>query len=321
MLEAVPRAAAEQPPRVALGMLREEEVGVAGQLVLADARADDRCVGERREPLRGVRARAPARAPAAAGGRGGRGRSPRRGRPARPSRRARRARRGRRTARRSRRSRACRCHEPSVPKKKTSRREIRSSTCSGKSFGSHAPQAQTTTSARGGVGGGRRRASRAGRRAGSPSSTSSCVARRACSTPESGSYSTPLQVVDAERRVEAARVVRRQPLARDAGRLERRRGSAASKPSSRLGEPRDADRLPDLRAGLLLQLEPERPRRAGRGACTTRRRRVRRARGACRRPSPTGPCRARTARRASRRGRGARARAPSRRRRRRRRPP
>ena len=60
---------------------------------------------------------------------------------------ARRCRRGRRTARRSRRSRACRATSASAPKKKTSRREIRSSTCRGKSCGSQAPQAQTTTSA------------------------------------------------------------------------------------------------------------------------------------------------------------------------------
>ena len=49
-------------------------------------------------------------------------------------------------------ARACRAHEPSTPRKNTSRREICSSTRSGKSFGSHAPQAQTTTSAVGWVG-------------------------------------------------------------------------------------------------------------------------------------------------------------------------
>src|SRR5205823_4521084 len=50
MLEAVPRAAAEQPPPGALRMGRKEKVRVARQLVLADARTDDRRLAESREP-------------------------------------------------------------------------------------------------------------------------------------------------------------------------------------------------------------------------------------------------------------------------------
>ncbi len=59
VLEAVPRPAAEEPPRLALRVLSEDEVRVAGQVVLADAGADDGCAGERREAHRRVVARSP----------------------------------------------------------------------------------------------------------------------------------------------------------------------------------------------------------------------------------------------------------------------
>src|SRR5581483_6151538 len=57
VLEAVARAAAEQPPVVALRVPVEEEVRVRRQVVLADARADERRTGERRKAAPEVAAR------------------------------------------------------------------------------------------------------------------------------------------------------------------------------------------------------------------------------------------------------------------------
>ena len=54
VLEAVPRATAEQPPRLVLGMAVEDEVRVRRQVVLADAAADHRGLREPREAVRGV---------------------------------------------------------------------------------------------------------------------------------------------------------------------------------------------------------------------------------------------------------------------------
>src|SRR5262249_7127427 len=59
VLEAVARAAAEQPPAVLAGVAVEEEVRVGRQVVLANAGADERRAGERREPPREVGARGP----------------------------------------------------------------------------------------------------------------------------------------------------------------------------------------------------------------------------------------------------------------------
>src|SRR5215208_7647825 len=54
VLEAVAGAAADEPPAVALGMRRDEEVRVAGEAVLADPRPDDRRAGQCGEAARGV---------------------------------------------------------------------------------------------------------------------------------------------------------------------------------------------------------------------------------------------------------------------------
>ena len=59
VLEAVTRAAAEEPPAGVLRMAVEEEMRVGRQVVLADARADERRVGERREAAAEVLAREP----------------------------------------------------------------------------------------------------------------------------------------------------------------------------------------------------------------------------------------------------------------------
>src|SRR4051812_15164623 len=59
VLEAVARAAADEPPAVVLRVPRDEEVRVAGERVLADARADDGGVRERGEAPRRVLAREP----------------------------------------------------------------------------------------------------------------------------------------------------------------------------------------------------------------------------------------------------------------------
>ena len=124
VLEAVPGAAAEQPPRGALGMAVEDEVRVGRQVVLADAGADHRRVGECREAVRGVGRAPPARAAATAGGRACRGRPRRRAGRARSWRRGRRSRRGRRTARRTRRTRACRAR-----RRRCRRRRRRAARC------------------------------------------------------------------------------------------------------------------------------------------------------------------------------------------------
>ena len=57
VLEAVARPAADEPPAVALGVAADDEVRVGRQVVLADARADDRRAGETREPVGRVGAR------------------------------------------------------------------------------------------------------------------------------------------------------------------------------------------------------------------------------------------------------------------------
>ena len=58
MLEAVPGPSAERATTSGRSrMTPEDEVGVVGQLVLTDARADDRRVGKRRETPRRVVAR------------------------------------------------------------------------------------------------------------------------------------------------------------------------------------------------------------------------------------------------------------------------
>ena len=152
VLEAVAGAAAEQPPRRVLGMAVEDEVRVRRQVVLADAPADDRRAGERREAVRGVVARDLLELARAAAGRACRDRRSRRAGRARSSRRARRSRRGRRTARRTRRSRACRATTRRCRRRR--RRGARSSArpAPGKNCGSHEPHAQTTTSAARGVG-------------------------------------------------------------------------------------------------------------------------------------------------------------------------
>src|SRR5882757_9573565 len=49
MLEAVARAAADQPPVRVLGVGGDDEMRVDSEVVLADARADDRRLSERRE--------------------------------------------------------------------------------------------------------------------------------------------------------------------------------------------------------------------------------------------------------------------------------
>src|SRR4051794_37722703 len=54
VLEAVAGAAADQPPAVVVRVRRDEEMRVAREAVLADARADDRCAGECGEPARRV---------------------------------------------------------------------------------------------------------------------------------------------------------------------------------------------------------------------------------------------------------------------------
>ena len=57
VLEAVARAAADEPPRLALGMPPDREVRVGGHVVLAHARADHRRSREAREPVGRVGAR------------------------------------------------------------------------------------------------------------------------------------------------------------------------------------------------------------------------------------------------------------------------
>ena len=70
-----------------------------------------------------------------------------------------------------------------------------------------------------------------------------------------------MEVAGLERGVEVARVVGAQPLVRDAGGLERR-PALLLEPVLPQREPRDADRLPDARARLFLQVEPDRARAA-----------------------------------------------------------
>ena len=139
---------------------------------------------------------------------------------------------------------------PSTPKKKTSRREILCSTRPGKSFGSQAPQAQTTTSGARRVGGrraayleaepGRERACRTAR-----------VEHARVGLEEHGA-----QILAAERRVETPGLFRGQALAGDPEPSQRRlapRGEVAVAAV----EPRDSDRLEQPQPGLGLEVAPE----------------------------------------------------------------
>ena len=259
---------------------------------------------ERREAARRVLARDLLELGATAAGRACRGRRSRRAGRARSSRRARRSRRGRRTAPSYSQKPGVPRHAASAPKKKTSRREIFSSTRPGKNCGSQEPQAQTTTSAAGSI-------VRASTR---PCSRQHAAAlavldeqlRRAPRVQDARLRLEQhgMEVVGLERRVEVARVV-----GASATRTARRRPRASPGSAARSRPPaaRTTRRRPAPRCACR-SLPAGRARSCARGAraaCTTRHCRAPHARGACRRRSRSARCPACTARPASRPSRAA----------------
>ncbi len=267
VLEAVARAAADDPVGRVLGVRGDDEVRVGRDLVAAALRALQRRLRQRGEAVGDVAARQLL-------GRGRRGRQVGVGvqrralpRPRRPSRRARRGRRCRRSRGRSRPSPAT-SRQPSPPSKKNSSCWVtRSLTCSGKSPASQPPQLHTTRSPSTTVPSSRRTraALRAGTASDDPRAASLGLSRQRlhrllrAQHAGLGLVQHPRQVVAAEGGETPRRLLDRPALGGDVQRLQGALGLGLPAVVA-VREPAHAGVDQQVRAGLALELLPERAR-------------------------------------------------------------